>query len=102
VGRKDILGGNMSDKFPFTEKTITNTLVLRKFAYNTDSGDLIWHRDREDRSVEVISSKGWMFQFDNELPFEMKDGDRINIKKNSWHRVIKGKGDLIIKIKKNI
>ena len=91
----------MPDKYPFTEKTITNTLTLRKFAYNIDSGDLVWHRDKEDRTVEIIKGNGWMFQYDNELPFEMIDGSYINIEKCSWHRVIKGHGDLIIKIQKH-
>ena len=99
--RKDTLGGKMSDKYPFTEKIITKTLAIRKFAYTIDSEDLIWHRDREDRTLKVIKGNRWKFQFDNELPFEMKDGDEISIQKNSWHRVIKGKGDLIIKITKH-
>ena len=84
--------------FPFEEKLINNKATLRKFGYNVDREDLIWHRDREDRVIKVIKGSNWSFQFDNKLPQKMKDGDTIIVKKNSWHRVIKGQGDLIIKI----
>ena len=83
---------------PFKEKLINNKASVRKFGYNVDSEDLIWHRDREDRIIKVVSGNKWLFQFDDNIPKEMKDGDTIYIKKNSWHRVIKGEGDLIIKV----
>ena len=87
-------------KFPFEEKTISNRVSIRKFAHNVDIEELVWHRDREDRVVEIIQSNGWLFQRDNELPILMKNGDVIKILKNSWHRILRGNGDLIIKIYK--
>ena len=71
---------------------------IRTFSKDVDEMDLIWHRDDEDRTIEVLEGKGWRFQRDNELPLELKEGDRIFIPKYQVHRVIKGETDLKIKI----
>jgi len=49
--------------------------------------------------VEVVKGSGWKFQMDDELPITLKEGDRISIPSEVYHRVIRGSGDLIIKIK---
>lgn len=82
---------------PYTEEVEGNTRT-RVLQENVELHELVWHRDRNDRLVEVIQSNGWMFQYDNGLPFKMIKGDIIKIPKESYHRVIKGKGDLVIKI----
>ena len=71
---------------------------IRTFSKDVDEMDLIWHRDDEDRNIEVLEGKGWFFQRDNELPLELKEGDRIFIPRHQVHRVIKGKTDLKIQI----
>ena len=71
---------------------------IRTFSKDVDEMDLIWHRDDEDRNIEVLEGKGWFFQRDNELPLELKEGDRIFIPRHQVHRVIKGKTDLKISI----
>ena len=71
---------------------------IRTFSKDVDEMDLIWHRDDEDRNIEVLEGKGWFFQRDNELPLELKEGDRIFIPRHQVHRVIKGKTNLKIKI----
>jgi hypothetical protein len=61
---------------------------------------LIWHRDKNDRVITVLKcGKGWQFQFDNDLPFELKPDMEIEIAKEEFHRVIKGKGNLKVQIK---
>ena len=67
---------------------------------DSDFEELKWHFDEEDRTVEILENPNWMFQFDNELPFVMKSP--IFIPKGKWHRVIKGDGNLIVKINKHI
>ena len=37
---------------PFTESQISESTYIRTFYENVDSGDLHWHRDREDRIIE--------------------------------------------------
>jgi len=71
---------------------------IRTFSKGVDEMDLIWHRDDEDRNIEVLEGKGWFFQRDNELPLELKEGDRIFIPRHQVHRVIKGETDLKISI----
>ena len=85
------------DYKPYTEIVKGNTRV-RVLNENVDSHELVWHRDKKDRVVEVLQSNGWKFQMDNELPQTLKRGDVLEIKKNTYHRVLKGEGDLVIKI----
>jgi quercetin dioxygenase-like cupin family protein len=85
-------------KFPFQQTNLDKNTMLRKFSSNVSSEELVWHRDREDREVQIISGSGWKFQKENSLPVDMITGDKILIKKNEWHRVIKGSGDLIVKV----
>jgi len=87
--------------FPFTEQQLDTKLFLREFSADVDEMELIWHEDREDRIVSVVEGNGWKFQFDEELPIEMKDGIDITIPKGVIHRVIKGKGPLRIKVFKD-
>ena len=86
-------GGN-----PYNEVSEGNNTYIREFSVDTDSSELVWHRDKEDREVTILEGSGWKFQYDNELPFELNEGDTINIKKLEYHRIIKGSSDLIIKI----
>jgi len=47
-----------------------------------------------------MDGEGWQFQFNGSLPFELKTGRKFSIPKDMYHRVIKGKTDLVLKIKK--
>lgn len=78
---------------------IENNIIERVFDKNIDSDELVWHKDKKDREVKVLQSNGWLFQMDNEIPKELKEGDTIFIPKEIFHRVIKGKGNLKIQIK---
>lgn len=74
----------------------------RIFEKDVDDVELVWHRDRADRECYVVDGRGWKIQFDNEMPFELKEGDTIRIKKMDYHRLIKGTTKLILKIKEYI
>jgi len=87
----------MSD-FPFKETHVEDNLYLREFEESVDVDDLEWHRDREDRIVEIVGDTDWQLQMDNELPKKMTD--KLFIPKETWHRVIKGTGELKVKITK--
>jgi hypothetical protein len=73
--------------------------ILREFDANIDVSELVWHRDKKDRVVEVISGRGWQFQIDNRLPIELKEGMKLEIPKETFHRIGKGITKLVIKIK---
>ena len=82
---------------PFKEEIVDN-IFIREFKQDTDSGDYVWHRDREDRIIESISETDWMIQLDDELPKIIKG--EVFIPMGVYHRVIKGTGDLKIRLQK--
>lgn len=75
-------------------------IIIRTFKKNVQDDELVWHRDKEDREVRVVKGSGWQFQWEDHLPILLREGDIIQIKKEEWHRIIKGSTDLIVEIKK--
>ena len=71
---------------------------IRSFSKNVKKLELVWHKDDEDRDIEILEGKGWQMQFVDELPFELVKGDHIFITKHRIHRIHKGTTDLKIKI----
>jgi len=86
---------------PFQDRQISNTERRRTFLESVDSSELVWHRDKKDRLVTVLESQNWEIQYDNELPIHMNPGDQFFIPKNTYHRVIKGTGQLVVDIKES-
>lgn len=80
------------------EEVRTDNVIYREFDENIDNHELVWHRDKRDRKVKVINGKGWKFQFDNEIPFELTNGIEFFVEKERFHRVIKGNDTLEIEI----
>ena len=71
---------------------------IRSFSKNVKKLELVWHKDDENRDIEILEGKGWQMQFDDELPFELVKGDHIFITKHRIHRIHKGTTDLKIRI----
>lgn len=86
---------------PYQDSKINDNEKIRVFTHDVDSGELMWHRDRNDRIVEILESDGWKLQLDNELPVDMLVGKKYFIPEGVYHRTIKGKGNLVIKIVEN-
>jgi len=84
---------------PYTDIEITDKYIIREFNENIDPIELMWHRDNEPRTLEIIGETDWKIQFDNSLPILLEN--HIFIPKHAWHRVIKGTGTLKIKIMKS-
>ena len=83
---------------PYTDIEVTDKYIIREFNENIDPIELLWHRDLEDRTIEILEETDWKIQLDNNLPTSLKE--RIFIPKQEWHRVIKGNGTLKLKIHK--
>jgi uncharacterized phage-like protein YoqJ len=83
---------------PYKEINNTGDSLIREFDSNIDPSELVWHRDKQNRLVEVLNDTDWLFQYDNEIPMKLKKGDKFFINKNEYHRVIKGNSNLKIKI----
>ncbi len=84
---------------PYTDIEVTDSYIIREFNENIDPIELLWHRDDENRTVEIIGKTDWKVQLDNQLPTSMNDP--IFIQRHEWHRVIKGTGTLKLKIHKS-
>ena len=83
---------------PYTDIEVTDNYIIREFSENIDPIELMWHRDLEDRTIEILEDTDWKVQLDNNLPTSIKG--RIFIPRYEWHRVIKGTGTLKLKINK--
>ena len=84
---------------PYTDIEVTDKYIIREFNENIDPIELMWHRDDESRVVEIIGETNWKLQLDDKLPTSMNKP--IFIPRHHWHRVIKGDGNLKLKIHKN-
>jgi hypothetical protein len=84
--------------FPFQQEIIDD-IKIRTFDENVDDEELKWHRDRKDRIVEILENNDWLLQMDNELPIKLIVGEKYFIPIGVYHRVIKGKGNLVVSIK---
>jgi hypothetical protein len=83
---------------PYTEEAVGENVVIRRFAGDIDPIELMWHRDNEGRTVEALSETDWYIQLENSLPKRFTE--KIHIPRHEWHRLIKGSGELIVKITK--
>ena len=81
---------------PYRDIEVTSEYIIREFDENIDPVELLWHRDDEDRTVEILGETDWQIQLDNKLPSSLNES--IFIKRHEWHRLIKGSGKLKLKI----
>jgi hypothetical protein len=84
---------------PYNDLGMETNLILREFEEDVNDSELIWHRDKSDREVTVLSGYNWKLQMDDELPEELKHGRVYHINKMVYHRLIKGSGKLLLKIR---
>ena len=85
---------------PYTDLEITDKYIIREFGDNIDPIELMWHRDDQDRTIEILGETDWAIQLEDSLPISLNE--RIFIKRHEWHRVIKGTGKLQLKRRCNL
>ena len=83
---------------PYSEKK-EDGYTIREFSQDTPSFEFVWHRDKEDRIVEVLNNTDWKFQLDNKTPQVLSE-NKLFIPKETYHRLIKGTGNLKVKVYK--
>lgn len=85
---------------PYFDNVISENEWIRTFDPSDKSEeDYVWHRDKQDREIEILSGVGWRFQFDNELPILINSKDKFNVPKMVYHRIIPGNTPLVIRIR---
>jgi len=78
---------------------IVDGYIIRSFDITMEENQLYWHKDKENRVLYIVDGLGWKIQMDNELPFTLtKDGVYV-VPKETFHRLVKGTTNLILKIK---
>ena len=83
---------------PYKDLEVTDLYIIREFSEDIDPIELLWHRDNEDRIVEIQGKTDWKFQLEDNLPTSINKP--IFIPRGMYHRVIKGAGNLKVKIYK--
>ena len=84
---------------PYTDIENNDFYIIREFDENIDPTELMWHRDDENRIVEIIGKTDWKVQLEDRLPTSLNKP--IFIPRHTWHRAIKGNGKLRLKIYKS-
>ena len=44
---------------PYKDIEATDTYIIREFNENIDPIELMWHRDNENRTVEILGETNW-------------------------------------------
>jgi len=63
---------------------------VRTFDPTVEDAEYVWHRDFENREIEILEGEGWQFQLERCLPWLLKKGMVFDIKQYEYHRLIKG------------
>jgi hypothetical protein len=81
---------------PYKDLQKDENFIIREFSDSIDPTELKWHRDLKNREIESQNETDWLLQLENKLPVKITNNF---IPAKEWHRIIKGTGNLIIKIK---
>ena len=86
---------------PYVDKKLNNREILRTFDKNVLSEELVWHRDRNNRIVEVLGGEGWEIQLEDRLPELLEKGREYVIPAYTFHRIKRGTTDLKLRIEEH-
>tara|TARA_B100000131_G_scaffold316139_1_gene355730 strand:+ start:3454 stop:3747 length:294 start_codon:yes stop_codon:yes gene_type:complete len=70
----------------------------RTFYADKPDSEFVWHRDHNDRELEILEGEGWQIQFEGSLPYLLNDIKEVFIPAGVYHRLIKGYNNLKVKI----
>ncbi len=90
----------MHSEIPFHDIKLSDDELIRTFDADVDELQLKWHQDDEDRLVYILEAGGWKIQLENNLPTYLSAEECLEIPRLEWHRVHKGDGNLVVRIKK--
>lgn len=73
--------------------------IVRTFTSLINCKDIVLDSNKKDNQILAVSGNGWKLQIDDQNPVELSPENNYFIPKETFHRIIKGNGDLILKIK---
>lgn len=80
----------------YNDTKLCGNAFIREFNKNINPQEFIWYKDKYNRIIIPLEENDWFIQLDNELPQNINK--KIFIQKETFHRLIKGKTNLKIKI----
>ena len=83
---------------PYEDQELYNWSFIRIFKHDVLNEELVWHRDKNGRFIEILEGDGWEIQFDDKLPNKLQKGDRFFIPAKTYHRIKRGNTDLKIRV----
>lgn len=86
---------------PYVDKKLNNKEILRTFKKDVVNEELVWHRDRNNRIVEVLEGEGWEIQLEDRLPELLEKGKEYVIPAYTFHRIKRGTTDLKLRIEEH-
>ncbi len=86
-------------KKEYRDLQLSENVKYRRILNEGVADECTWHRDERDRVIQIVEGIGWKIQFDGQLPVALKQGDTIRVMAQEWHRVLPGRGDLLLVIK---
>ena len=86
-------------KKEYRDLQLSEHVKYRRILNEGVADECTWHRDERDRVIQIVEGIGWKIQFDGQLPVTLKQGDSIRVMAQEWHRVLPGRGDLLLVIK---
>jgi len=79
-------------------KPYTDRENIRLFNVGDDQQEYVWHRDKQNREIEVLEGQAWQLQYNGCLPILLEENNTYYIPKMMYHRLIKGYNNLKVKI----
>lgn len=97
--KQDFLKAKLDLSFCLSHFQINENTFIRVFGEETHTNEFEWHMDERERNIYVVYvDENWKFQNDNQVPKRLNIGDNFIIKKEFYHRIIPGKGKLVVYI----
>ena len=83
---------------PYEDQELNNWSFIRIFKHDVLNEELVWHRDKNGRFIEILEGDGWEIQFEDKLPNKLQKGDGFFIPAKTYHRIKRGNTDLKIRV----
>jgi hypothetical protein len=83
---------------PYVQIKLNENTLLREFSASHQEEEYSWHRDENDRVIEVFTGSNWFLQLDDQLPILLEADKKYYIPARTWHRLHKGANDLVVLI----
>ena len=85
---------------PYTEESYIKHGTKESYTIRTfeNECDDLWFKEKDTQRASVFTSNGWRLQIGEDQPLIMEIGKQYNIPRNKFYRVLKGQGNLVVRL----